>query len=503
MTRSSSTSTVFEPVLPLLITKAGARSIHTAAKYGHVGIISTLIQRGEKVDVTTHDNYTALHIAVESAKPAVVETLLGYGAEVHVRDRTPMHLAAERGHASVIELLADKFKASIYERTKDGSTLMHIASLNGHAECAMMLFKKGVYLHMPNKAGARSIHTAAKYGHVGIISTLIQRGEKVDVTTHDNYTALHIAVESAKPAVVETLLGYGAEVHVRARVGNGDRCALMLLKSGAAPNISTEDGRTPVHVAAKHGNLETLKLLMEDGGDPLYKSNVGETPLHLACRGCHADVVNHLLTFVADRKGQDVLKQYVNATDKEGNSALHCIAQVSKIEVDPARNTEDREVVKLLYAAGVDTSLYTKATLETAFHYCSLVGNNDVLQEMLAGLTSTESQKAINKQNNIGWTPLLIASNKGHLDICNTLLNAHARVDVFDNEGRSALHLASERGFLEVCDALLTHKAFINSKSRIGLTALHMAATFGFTHLVRFLIQDHNAVIDILTLVSE
>ncbi len=66
-------------------------------------------------------------------------------------DRTPMHLAAENGHATIIELLADKFRASIFERTKDGSTLMHIASLNGHADCAMMLFKKGVYLHMPNK----------------------------------------------------------------------------------------------------------------------------------------------------------------------------------------------------------------------------------------------------------------------------------------------------------------------------------------------------------------
>lgn len=66
-------------------------------------------------------------------------------------DRTPMHLAAENGHAAIIELLADKFRASIFERTKDGSTLMHIASLNGHADCAMMLFKKGVYLHMPNK----------------------------------------------------------------------------------------------------------------------------------------------------------------------------------------------------------------------------------------------------------------------------------------------------------------------------------------------------------------
>lgn len=65
-----------------------------------------------------------------------------------------MHLAAENGHATIIELLADKYKASIFERTKDGSTLMHIASLNGHAECAMMLFKKGVYLHMPNKVTA-------------------------------------------------------------------------------------------------------------------------------------------------------------------------------------------------------------------------------------------------------------------------------------------------------------------------------------------------------------
>lgn len=107
-----------------------------------------------------------------------------------------MHLAAENGHATIIELLFDKFKASIYERTKDGSTLMHIASLHGHAECATMLFKKGVFLHMPNKAGARSIHTAARKGHVGIINTLLQKGEHVDVTTNvrkkrQKFVALH------------------------------------------------------------------------------------------------------------------------------------------------------------------------------------------------------------------------------------------------------------------------------------------------------------------------
>lgn len=86
--------------------------------------------------------------------------------------------------------------------------------------------------------------------------------------------------------MVETLLGFGAEVHVRggklretplhiaARVADGDRCALMLLKSGAGANKTTDDGQTPVHVAAKYGNVQTLDLLLEDNGDPLIKSNV-------------------------------------------------------------------------------------------------------------------------------------------------------------------------------------------------------------------------------------
>lgn len=102
----------------------------------------------------------------------------------------------------------------------------------------------------------------------------------------DNYTALHIAVESGKPAVVETLLGYGADLHVRggklretplhiaSRVKDGDRCALMLLKSGAGPNLATDDGQTPVHVASRNGNVQTLILLLEDGGDAMFKSHV-------------------------------------------------------------------------------------------------------------------------------------------------------------------------------------------------------------------------------------
>ncbi|KAL6268501.1 hypothetical protein P5V15_001633 [Pogonomyrmex californicus] len=494
-------------------TPAGDSALHLAARRRDIDMVRILVDYGAAVDMQNGDGQTALHIASAEGDETLVKYFYGVRASASItdhQDRTPMHLAAENGHASIIELLADKFKASIFERTKDGSTLMHIASLNGHSECATMLFKKGVYLHMPNKRGARSIHTAAGYGHVGIISTLLQRGEKVDATTNDNYTALHIAVESAKPAVVETLLGYGAEVHVRggklretplhiaARVPDGDRCALMLLKSGAGPNLTTDDGQTPVHVAASHGNLATLLLLLDDGGDPMFKSKNGETPLHLACRGCRADVVRYLIEFVKDKKGPEVATAYVNSLTNEGASALHYAAQIEPSEVDTPG--DDRAVVRALLDSGADVSLQTRQAQESAFHHCALAGNNEVLSEIISRMSATEVQKALNRQNAVGWTPLLIAAHRGHMELVTTLLANHGRVDVFDLEGRSALHLAAEHGYLQICDALLANKAFINSKSRVGRTALHLAAMNGYTHLVRFLVQDHGAAIDVLTL---
>lgn len=224
----------------------------------------------------------------------------------------------------------------------------------------------------------------------------------------------------------------------------------------------------------------------------------GETPLHLACRACQPDIVKQLIEDVKEKHGTDVAEQYINSMSEDGATAMHFICNVPTNEVEISG--ADKEIVKLLLQNGSDLSLQTKQTMETCLHFLAKTGNNNILTEMLQHMSPTDTQRELNRQSSIGWTPLLIACNEGHMDLVNNMLANHARVDVFDIEGRSALHLAAEHGFIEVCDALLTNKAFINSKSRVGRTALHYAAMNGFVDLVRFLVRDHNAVIDILTL---
>lgn len=90
-------------------------------------------------------------------------------------------------------------------------------------------------------------------------------------------------------------------LHIAARVPGGEKCALMLLKSGAGVNLPTEDGQTPVHAAAQHGNLSTLTLLLEDGGDPLNKSKVN----HLDLNCCHVSLflgIMHLFLLRWERR---------------------------------------------------------------------------------------------------------------------------------------------------------------------------------------------------------
>ena len=57
----------------------------------------------------------------------------------YIASKIPLILKIKSNILNLKEIGLDKFRASVFDRTKDGSTLMHIAALNGHPETAMVI----------------------------------------------------------------------------------------------------------------------------------------------------------------------------------------------------------------------------------------------------------------------------------------------------------------------------------------------------------------------------
>jgi uncharacterized protein YegJ (DUF2314 family) len=95
-------------------------------------------------------------------------------------------------------------------------------------------------------------------------------------------------------AVVRLLRALG-NVHACARTGRVDRLRQLLAKDPDLINAQTDEGETPVHQAAKYGQLETLRFLLERGGAVNAKSKQGVTPLHLAAGFGELKTVKFLL----------------------------------------------------------------------------------------------------------------------------------------------------------------------------------------------------------------
>ncbi|ROT61622.1 putative serine/threonine-protein phosphatase 6 regulatory ankyrin repeat subunit B isoform X3 [Penaeus vannamei] len=514
-------------------------ALHIACRRRETELVRLLVEAGANTDEKNSAGQTPLHIAAEEGDEATVK----YFYSVHVNpnhtdndDKTPIHIAAERGFTQIVDTLAEKFKASVMDRTKDGSTLVHIASLHGHPDTVMTFLRKGVPLHMPNKSGARCIHTAAQRGHVGVVNAILNKGEHVDVTTNDGFSAPRVAVQSGKPAMVEALLGHGANLtmqgqarwetasaarrresalHLAARVKDGEKCAEMLLKSGADANLPKDDGQTPLHLAAFHGNLLTLKLLLEDNANPSLQSKTGETALHLACSSCRVEVVKAIIEYVAKKSGKDAVARLINKKNNLGETALHYTARINK-QNTTFKAGDDQEIAQILLSNGAEMMVATTKSKQQEIILKDDNDDNDsntgdsspfclatimlLLTEMLHFAPHDKIQQLMNAQTATGRSPLLNASDHGHEGIVTTLLDHQARVDVFDHEGKAALHLAAEHGYRLVCDALLQHKAFVNARSMTGLTALHLAAMRGFKGLVQILITHHAAQKEALTL---
>lgn len=73
---------------------------------------------------------------------------------------------------------------------------------------------------------------------------------------------------------------------------------------------------TPLHISARHGFNETVKLLLNDGADYNLVNKNGENVLHIITKACHYGIAETVLQHVINTASNEAVTRLINQKNK-------------------------------------------------------------------------------------------------------------------------------------------------------------------------------------------
>ena len=287
---------------------------------------------------------------------------------------------------------------TVEERDNDGNTALLFAAWGGHLDTMQLLIVRGAKLTEQNDNGHTLLLSASNGGRIHIIEWLLGKGFSLDETNHNGDTCLLLAAYGGHLDLLKWLVQRGVSLKQKNKCGftpllsaaNGGQLntARWLIEQGSSLAEADEDGYTPLILAACGGSIDLVKYFLSLGAVNTEVNNNGDTPLLLASYCGHTALVEWLL---------------------KNGSTLHEENNTSMGALISAANGGNVEVVQLLLKH-----------IQTLGPDCG------------DGLESTDQG---------GYTPLLLAAQRGHLEIVRLLASAGANLQVrttrFDNDART------------------------------------------------------------------
>src|SRR4051812_48579074 len=117
-------------------------------------------------------------------------------------------------------------------------------------------------------------------------------------------SAILTAVYHRQKEIVNLLVARGAALTLfeACAAGEVERLERLMVDAGTTINAYSDDGWTPLHLAAYFGNTKIAEMLLGQGADVTARSrnSTGNTPLHAALAGNHKLVAGLLVGHGAD-----------------------------------------------------------------------------------------------------------------------------------------------------------------------------------------------------------
>ena len=226
-------------------------------------------------------NPTARHLAAWRGNVEVVKELCNFLGdqsrlelvnEANDSGETPLWIAAETGHAEVVQALIEA-GADVNKATTNNKTPLWIAAETGHAEVVQALIEAEADVNKAHAYGTTPLFIAAQNGHVEVVQALIEAEADVNKAETDGTTPLLIASQNGHAEVVVSRM-YMADPDV---------------------DKANVHGMTPLLFAAKNGHADVVQALIEADADVNKANRNGFTPLFMATQNRHAEIVQALI----------------------------------------------------------------------------------------------------------------------------------------------------------------------------------------------------------------
>jgi uncharacterized protein len=512
----------------------GAAAFVEAAMNGNRDAVRSLLKDGADVNTTQADGMTALHWAAQKGDVELAKMLLYASANLKATTRiggyTPLLIASKSGDAAMIETLAAA-GADPNGTTANGTTPLMLASAAGKPAAVKALLDHGADVNAKEAVkGETALTFAAAFGRADVIRVLTAKGadvkattKAVDLTDFAREEQERLAAERAQqggrgnapagrggapqapqiPGVnrqynYTELVGFWgglAPMHLAARQGELESVK-ALIEAGADINQrGAGDPVTPMLIATMNGHFDLAKYLLDKGADPNLAQSNGVTPLYAAlnCQwsdkalypqprayeqqhASYLDFMQALLEHGADPNSRLTRKVWYAQYDFDQSG----VDETGATPFFRAAYAADVDAMKLLVKYGADPSIRTMRTP-------GRVRTGDVTREV-----QDVSPLPPVPPGGPAITALLAASGEGYGEGFAANHHHHAPggmlpavkylveeigldVNAKDHDGNTAIHNAAARGDNEMILYLVSKGADVKQVNREGKTTVDMA----------------------------
>ncbi|XP_010987401.2 ankyrin repeat domain-containing protein 27 isoform X1 [Camelus dromedarius] len=351
----------------------GNTALHLACTHGHEDCVKALVYydvQSCRLDIGNEKGDTPLHIAARWGYQGIIETLLQNGASTEIQNRlkeTPLKCALNSKILSIMEAHHLSFERRQKSSEVSERGCVYRPCLSAACLWPSPLSRRPAPLpQAPAPPPPRPVDSVSQGSSASSFSSMLasprQEDPKKDfrevekllrVVADGDLEMVRYLFEWTEEDLDEVEEAAGAvDVEFCHPLCQCPKCAPAQKKlakipaSGLSVNVTNQDGSSPLHVAALHGRVDLVLLLLKHGARVGARDASQAVPLHLACQNGHFQVVKYLLDSNAKPNKRDIsgntpliyacsrghhevaalLLQHgasINAANSKGNTALH------------------------------------------------------------------------------------------------------------------------------------------------------------------------------------